>query len=235
MELVVKHFDELTAQELYEILCIRSAVFVVEQECIYQDIDGKDLSVKDKAQEWSYALEKAVDAGAITEKQKQNMKSNMQFRYSFAAETAKFDTMIEAGIPTDRADNVIKVLSDVIGTGSNGSVRDIDTRQAIANIGDLSDSEVDAIMKCYMSDYDPEAEKKEYTELKYDYIRQVLGLSPEGYAETYRAHLDNSKKADKIAAIMKLGYDKKTATALYNVYSSNSTGKNAYMGYYNSK
>ena len=43
MELIVKHFDELTAHELYEILHIRSAVFVVEQECIYQDIDGKDI------------------------------------------------------------------------------------------------------------------------------------------------------------------------------------------------
>lgn len=200
----------------------------------YRDIDGKDLSVKDKAQEWSYALEKAVDAGTITEKQKDTMKGNMQFRYSFAAETAKFDTMIEAGIPTDRADRVIQALSGAIGTGSDGSVRDIDTRQTIATMEGLSDADIDEIMKCYMGDYDPNAEKKEYTELKYDYIREVLGLSPKAYAETYRAHLDNSKKADKIAAIMKLGYDKKTATALYNVYSSNSKGKNAYLGYYNS-
>lgn len=44
MELIVKHFDELTARELHEILRIRSQVFVVEQECIYQDIDGKDLN-----------------------------------------------------------------------------------------------------------------------------------------------------------------------------------------------
>lgn len=43
MELVVKHFEELTAYELYEILRLRAAVFVVEQECVYQDIDGKDL------------------------------------------------------------------------------------------------------------------------------------------------------------------------------------------------
>ncbi|MBQ2957247.1 MAG: GNAT family N-acetyltransferase [Clostridia bacterium] len=43
MELVVKHFRELTSDELYEILRIRSEVFVVEQECVYQDIDGKDL------------------------------------------------------------------------------------------------------------------------------------------------------------------------------------------------
>ena len=42
MTLTVKRFDELTPAELYEILRLRSAVFVVEQECAYQDIDNKD-------------------------------------------------------------------------------------------------------------------------------------------------------------------------------------------------
>ena len=35
-------FDELTAAQLYEILTLRSAVFVVEQSCVYQDLDGYD-------------------------------------------------------------------------------------------------------------------------------------------------------------------------------------------------
>ena len=42
MKIVLKHFHELTIQELYNILQLRSEVFVVEQNCIYQDIDGKD-------------------------------------------------------------------------------------------------------------------------------------------------------------------------------------------------
>ena len=42
MKIVVKNFHDLTTQELYNILQLRSEVFVVEQECIYQDIDGKD-------------------------------------------------------------------------------------------------------------------------------------------------------------------------------------------------
>ncbi|RZP04880.1 MAG: GNAT family N-acetyltransferase [Flavobacteriales bacterium] len=42
MRLTYKFFSELTNQELYEILQLRSEVFVVEQNCIYQDIDGKD-------------------------------------------------------------------------------------------------------------------------------------------------------------------------------------------------
>ena len=35
-------FDLLSATQLYELLRLRSEVFVVEQECIYQDIDNKD-------------------------------------------------------------------------------------------------------------------------------------------------------------------------------------------------
>lgn len=37
-----KPFDELTPAELYAILQLRIAVFAVEQNCVYQDADGKD-------------------------------------------------------------------------------------------------------------------------------------------------------------------------------------------------
>lgn len=42
MEWVLKKFDELTVDELYAILQLRSEVFVVEQNCVYHDPDGKD-------------------------------------------------------------------------------------------------------------------------------------------------------------------------------------------------
>ena len=42
VETVIKTFEELTKRELYDILQLRSEVFVVEQNCVYQDIDGKD-------------------------------------------------------------------------------------------------------------------------------------------------------------------------------------------------
>ena len=48
-------FQELTVDELYELLRVRSEVFVVEQDCVYQDMDGDDqkaihlwLTVADK-------------------------------------------------------------------------------------------------------------------------------------------------------------------------------------------
>ncbi|MDR2283639.1 MAG: GNAT family N-acetyltransferase [Sphingobacterium sp.] len=42
VSVVLKFFDELTNIELYEVLRLRSEVFVVEQNCIYLDPDGKD-------------------------------------------------------------------------------------------------------------------------------------------------------------------------------------------------
>ena len=50
-----KTFQKLTTEELYELLRVRSEVFVVEQNCVYQDMDGDDqkaihlwLTVADK-------------------------------------------------------------------------------------------------------------------------------------------------------------------------------------------
>ncbi|MFC0603453.1 GNAT family N-acetyltransferase [Winogradskyella pulchriflava] len=42
LAIYTKTFDELTSKALYDVLQLRSEVFVVEQNCVYQDIDGKD-------------------------------------------------------------------------------------------------------------------------------------------------------------------------------------------------
>ena len=42
LQSVIKTFNELSPQEIYSILQLRSEVFVVEQNCVYQDIDDKD-------------------------------------------------------------------------------------------------------------------------------------------------------------------------------------------------
>jgi ElaA protein len=38
----IKSFENLSVNELYDILRLRSAIFVVEQDCVYLDPDGKD-------------------------------------------------------------------------------------------------------------------------------------------------------------------------------------------------
>jgi ElaA protein len=40
---LLKKFDDLTPDELYSILRLRNEVFIVEQNCPYQDLDNKDL------------------------------------------------------------------------------------------------------------------------------------------------------------------------------------------------
>jgi ElaA protein len=42
MNTAIKKFRELSTEEIYNILKLRSEVFVVEQNCVYQDIDEKD-------------------------------------------------------------------------------------------------------------------------------------------------------------------------------------------------
>ena len=42
LDIRIKKFNELNTYELYDLLQLRSEVFVVEQDCVYQDIDGKD-------------------------------------------------------------------------------------------------------------------------------------------------------------------------------------------------
>ena len=59
MEVFVKSFDELTKEELMQILRLRCEVFVVEQRCFYPDIDGIDegayhVFIKDKGRLEAY-------------------------------------------------------------------------------------------------------------------------------------------------------------------------------------
>jgi ElaA protein len=49
-----KKFEDLNVFELYEILALRAEVFVVEQNCPYQDLDGKDL------QSWHFMVRNEV-------------------------------------------------------------------------------------------------------------------------------------------------------------------------------
>ena len=42
MKITIHKYQDLTPNKLYEILMLRSEVFVVEQKCAYQDLDNKD-------------------------------------------------------------------------------------------------------------------------------------------------------------------------------------------------
>lgn len=42
MDITVKTYEELTKEELYELLSVRTEIFVVEQNCPYQEVDFND-------------------------------------------------------------------------------------------------------------------------------------------------------------------------------------------------
>lgn len=42
LNIELKTFSQLSTDELYQLLRLRSEVFVVEQDCVYQDLDNKD-------------------------------------------------------------------------------------------------------------------------------------------------------------------------------------------------
>jgi ElaA protein len=67
--LLIKSFEELTLEQLYEVCKIRQEVFVVEQNCAFIDTDGYDkkalhLMLKDE-QEQLLAYARVVDKGII--------------------------------------------------------------------------------------------------------------------------------------------------------------------------
>ena len=43
IEWICKHHEDLGKEQLYAILQLRTEVFVVEQKCAYQEVDGRDL------------------------------------------------------------------------------------------------------------------------------------------------------------------------------------------------
>lgn len=73
IEIKIKEFDKLTTIELYEILKLRTEVFIVEQNCIYQDCDGKDqesyhvfIEEKDKIVAYLRILKKNISYNEIS-------------------------------------------------------------------------------------------------------------------------------------------------------------------------
>ena len=157
-----------------------------------------------------------------------------EVRETATGTTAKYIEAREKGISHEDFLAAAENVATVKGTGSNGTVRDIDRRRAIANTTGLSQKEIDIIMKCYMPDYDPNGKSTDTTEVKYDYIRQEMGLSAKKYVAAYQAYLDNDKKRNPtIAAIQEsLGCDYGTALKLYNVYDGEKWTKRTMLSWY---
>lgn len=185
--------------------------------------DNSGMTNNQKAQEWSRTLAEAYEDGRITKAGHDALKDAMKFRQTFSIDTEKFDAMTESGLSSDVADQIIKGLADLQGTGSvnkdtgKTTVTNRDKWGYIAALDGLSDKEKDRIMLLYMPDYDPEAEKPNKTELKYAYLRG-RGYSAEQFTQTYGVTQEFTRKADMIAAWVALGYSNEEAQMFYKLY-----------------
>ena len=76
-------------------------------------------------------------------------------------------------------------------------------------------------MKAYMPDYDPDKPKSDKTELKYDYARKELGMTPAEYAKAYEIYTSKSDelhgKKQKMAKWTEL-YGADVAKQLWKLY-----------------
>lgn len=206
----------------------------------YKTIDeNKNLTTAEKAQDWAVALDKAERAGTLTTTQKKALKDKMVYRQSMVAETKKYDEMRENDISIENADRIIDVLSNVVGTGKvdketgKASVRAIDKYTAITNLLNLSDSEIDAAMKVYMPDYDPEDSSSDKTYAKYEYVRRALGLSPEDFIDAYNVNLNGGVKNVKLANWENLGYSPEEASIFYRLFAATGKTKIDVRSWYN--
>jgi hypothetical protein len=144
--------------------------------------------------------------------------------------TAKYIEARDKGVSHKNFVAIAKKINDLPVEAGQKEVREIQKREAIATSVRITDKEKDAIMKAYMTDYNPNAKSKDYSELKYDYIREDLKLTPKQYVETYRIELDgNMKRADYINKLSQMGYTREVAGKLYDIYNSTSRGKAMYM------
>lgn len=185
----------------------------------YKEI-GKDKSMDEsqKAQEWADVLQKAQEAGDLTKAQKEGLKKDLIFYNQIPASSAKYDTMTNQGMDSDSADYIVGLLDGIEATA--------DKLDKIAG-AKLPEEQKDIAMKAWMDDYDPKAKKPDYTEVKYDYIRQELGYSATEYSAAKRLYSSDGTKEAKIDRIEdKLGITDAQARELYGILDGN---KNALL------
>ena len=151
------------------------------------DVVTKQMAsgISDMQKVWDYGydekpaketLESAYDTySKMTDSQKAAYKENV------SGDTAKYLEAREAGVSTTAYLKVLDAVKHADGTGNSAKYRAITSAS-------ISESAMDKLMKAYMPDYDPENPKSDKTELKYDYARKELGMTPAQYAQAYEIY-----------------------------------------------
>lgn len=185
------------------------------------DVVTKQMAsgINDMQKVWDYGydekpaketLESAYDTySKMTDSQKAAYKENV------SGDTAKYLEARESGVSTTAYLKVLDAVKHADGTGNSAKYRAITSAS-------ISESAMDKLMKAYMPDYDPENPKSDKTELKYDYARKELGMTPAQYAQAYEIYQSYSgygkgKAKKQLAALAEI-YGADMAKKLYKLY-----------------
>ena len=158
--------------------------------------------------------EKTLEEG-YTAYEKMDAQTKARVAESVSGDTARYLEAREAGVSTTAYLKVLDAVKHADGTGNSATYR------AITSVS-ISDSAMDKLMKAYMPDYDPDKPKSDKTELKYDYARKELGMTPAEYAKAYEIYQSYSGygkgKAKKQRAALAEIYGEDMAKKLYKLY-----------------
>ena len=185
------------------------------------DVVTKQMAsgINDMQKVWDYGydekpaketLESAYDTySKMTDSQKAAYKENV------SGDTARYLEAREAGVSTTAYLKVLDAVKHADGTGNSAKYRAITSAS-------ISESAMDKLMKAYMPDYDPDNPKPDKTELKYDYARKELGMTPAEYAQAYEIYQSFSGygkgKAKKQRAALAEIYGEDMAKKLWKLY-----------------
>lgn len=157
--------------------------------------------------------EKTLEEG-YSAYEKMDAQTKARVAESVSGDTAKYLEAREAGVSTTAYLKVLDAVKHADGTGNSAKYRAITSAS-------ISDSAMDKLMKAYMPDYDPENPKSDKTELKYDYARKELGMTPAEYAKAYEIYTSKSDelhgKKQKMAMWTEL-YGADVAKQLWKLY-----------------
>ena len=185
------------------------------------DVITKQMAsgINDMQKVWDYGydekpaketLESAYDTySKMTDSQK------AAYRENVSGDTARYLEAREAGVSTTAYLKVLDAVKHADGTGNSAKYRAITSAS-------ISESAMDKLMKAYMPDYDPDKPKSDKTELKYDYARKELGMTPAQYAQAYEIYQSYSGygkgKAKKQREALAEIYGEDMAKKLYKLY-----------------
>lgn len=178
---------------------------------IYRGIDKRDLSVSQKANQWSYELQRAYERKEINMAQLNTLKRDMVFRYSGVVDTAKFDALVSSGFTADEAKRTFNLLDGLKPEEGYKTTRDIQRAEAIAS-SNLSDADKRAALYIYLND----AQDTNLREML------SMGFTPSDYVAAWRINDSTSGKGRKAAIINsyqeEFGVDYETAEEIYKIY-----------------